>query len=105
MQIHFVCSCKIMPEEPKFRACPASAWNHTFNGSHVFPQETTTQSKDHLDQLFFFSRLIHFFPAKKFCPMVFDSFLCWPQTKAGESVWQKCPDGVRGLDSESKLKI
>ena len=36
------------------------------------------------------------------CPMVFDSFLCWPRTKAGEKVWQKCPEGVRGLDSQSK---
>ena len=34
--------------------------------------------------------------------MVFDSFLCWPRTKAGEKVWQKCPEGVRGLDSQSK---
>jgi hypothetical protein len=35
--------------------------------------------------------------------MVFDSFLCWPRTRAGEKVWQQCPEGVRGLDSESKL--
>ena len=35
--------------------------------------------------------------------MVFDSFLCWPRTVAGQKVWQKCPEGVRGLDSESKL--
>ena len=34
--------------------------------------------------------------------MVFDSYLCWPRTKAGEKVWQKCPEGVRGLDNESK---
>ena len=38
-----------------------------------------------------------------FCPMVFDSYLCWPRTKAGEKVWQKCPEGVRGLDNESKF--
>ena len=37
--------------------------------------------------------------------MVFDSLLCWPRTKAGEKVWQKCPDGVRGLDGESKYLI
>ena len=37
--------------------------------------------------------------------MVFDSFLCWPRTKAGGKVWQKCPEGVRGLDSQSKLII
>ena len=37
--------------------------------------------------------------------MVFDSLLCWPRTKAGEKVWQKCPDGVRGLDGESKSLI
>ena len=46
-----------------------------------------------------------YFPAAledNFCPMVFDSFLCWPRTKAGDKVWQKCPDGVRGLDGESK---
>ena len=38
-----------------------------------------------------------------FCPMVFDSYLCWPKTKAGEKVWQRCPEGVRGLDNESKF--
>ena len=37
--------------------------------------------------------------------MVFDSLLCWPRTKAGEKVWQKCPDGVRGLDGENKSLI
>ena len=37
--------------------------------------------------------------------MVFDSYLCWPRTKAGEKVWQKCPEGVRGLDNESKFEI
>ena len=37
--------------------------------------------------------------------MVFDSFLCWPRTKAGGKVWQKCPEGVRGLDSQSKPLI
>ena len=38
-----------------------------------------------------------------YCPMVFDSYLCWPKTKAGEKVWQRCPEGVRGLDNESKF--
>eukprot|EP00093_Oithona_nana_P002557 02557.XXX_54492_50198_1 [CDS] Oithona nana genome sequencing. len=35
--------------------------------------------------------------------MVFDSFLCWPSTKAGGKVWQKCPEGVRGLDSQKSV--
>ena len=43
--------------------------------------------------------------SEDYCPMVFDSLLCWPRTKAGEKVWQKCPDGVRGLDGESKSLI
>ena len=43
--------------------------------------------------------------SQDYCPMVFDSLLCWPRTKAGEKVWQKCPDGVRGLDGESKSLI
>ena len=39
-----------------------------------------------------------------YCPQVFDAFLCWPATKEGERVYLPCPDGVRGLDPESKSK-
>ena len=42
--------------------------------------------------------------AAEFCPSVFDGFLCWPPTKAGDKVSLPCPEGVRGLDHESKYK-
>ncbi len=37
-----------------------------------------------------------------FCPAVFDEYLCWPRTRAGESAEQKCPKGVAGLDENSE---
>ena len=42
--------------------------------------------------------------AAEYCPSVFDGFLCWPPTKAGDKVSLPCPEGVRGLDHESKYK-
>ena len=61
--------------------------------------------ENHNISLFFNTCFIFVFSdtSEVFCPMVFDSFLCWPRTKAGGKVWQKCPEGVRGLDSQSKL--
>ena len=38
----------------------------------------------------------------RFCPSVFDEFLCWPVTKVGERVYLPCPQNIRGLDPTSK---
>jgi hypothetical protein len=37
-----------------------------------------------------------------YCNWTFDSFLCWPPTKAGELALQKCPP-TKGLDPTSKF--
>jgi len=79
-----------MHGSPDFRTCPSNVLEtaHLHNQSHVYKapedQMSTVYSED-------------------YCPMVFDSLLCWPRTKAGEKVWQKCPDGVRGLDGEKNV--
>ena len=35
-----------------------------------------------------------------YCPVRFDGYVCWPQTKAGVIVEKHCPDFVTGFDKD-----
>lgn len=39
-----------------------------------------------------------------YCNWTFDSFLCWPPTRAGDKALQHCPS-TRGLDPSSKSSM
>ncbi|KAM7345733.1 diuretic hormone 31 Receptor isoform 4-T11 [Cochliomyia hominivorax] len=36
--------------------------------------------------------------ADKFCPGTFDGWLCWPDTPAGTSAYERCPEFITGFD-------
>jgi len=56
-----------------------------------------------ISSFYFLGILLDVDDVTSFCPSVYDGILCWPRTKAGDKVFLQCPDGVRGLDHESKL--
>uniref|UniRef100_A0A1I8PY96 G-protein coupled receptors family 2 profile 1 domain-containing protein n=1 Tax=Stomoxys calcitrans TaxID=35570 RepID=A0A1I8PY96_STOCA len=33
-----------------------------------------------------------------YCPGTFDGWLCWPDTPAGKSAYERCPDFITGFD-------
>lgn len=40
-----------------------------------------------------------------FCPSVYDGFICWPATPAGQNVALPCPKGVPGLVENSEISL
>uniref|UniRef100_A0A1A9ZXI3 G-protein coupled receptors family 2 profile 1 domain-containing protein n=1 Tax=Glossina pallidipes TaxID=7398 RepID=A0A1A9ZXI3_GLOPL len=34
----------------------------------------------------------------KYCPGTFDGWLCWPDTAAGSTAYERCPDFVTGFE-------
>ncbi|TMW41816.1 hypothetical protein DOY81_013104 [Sarcophaga bullata] len=40
--------------------------------------------------------------AGKYCPGTFDGWLCWPDTAAGTSAYERCPEFITGFDPLSK---
>lgn len=53
-----------------------------------------------ISYLFFF--FLFPFHLDKFCPGTFDGWLCWPDTPAGTSAYEKCPEFITGFDPLSK---
>uniref|UniRef100_A0A1B0C3R9 G-protein coupled receptors family 2 profile 1 domain-containing protein n=1 Tax=Glossina palpalis gambiensis TaxID=67801 RepID=A0A1B0C3R9_9MUSC len=43
------------------------------------------------------------FEPGKYCPGTFDGWLCWPDTAAGSTAYERCPDFVTGFEPSSKL--
>uniref|UniRef100_A0A1A9X4T9 G-protein coupled receptors family 2 profile 1 domain-containing protein n=1 Tax=Glossina brevipalpis TaxID=37001 RepID=A0A1A9X4T9_9MUSC len=41
------------------------------------------------------------FEPGKYCPGTFDGWLCWPDTAAGSTAYERCPDFVTGFEPSS----
>lgn len=47
-------------------------------------------------------KVIFFLTGSHFCRGTFDGWLCWPDTEAGVTVHQPCPEFISGFDPTSE---